>query len=97
MTAEEKSRYYEEVGRTLRRGGFEVRGVDEEGLLPVRWQGQPLCRVAEEGVRYHADDVSQPDRAAALREVVSTVETTAGYMKLMEAAPPLKARGLEGD
>ncbi len=97
MTVEGKSRYYQEVGRTLRRGGFEVRGVDEEGLLPVRWQGQPLCRVAEEGVRYRSDDVSQPDRAAALREAVRTVETTAGYMKLMEAAPPLKARGLEGD
>ncbi len=97
MTAEEKSRYYEEVGRALRRDGFEVEGVSDDGLLPVRWQGKPLCRVAEEGVRYHSDDVSQPDQAAALREAVSTVETTAGYMKLMETAPPLKASGLEGD
>ncbi len=94
---EEKSRYYEEVGRILRWGGFEVEGMGDDGLLPVRWQGQPLCRVAEEGVRFRSDDVSQPDRAAALREAVCTVETTAGYMKLMEAAPPLKASGLEGD
>ncbi len=79
MTADEKSRYYEEVGRTLRRGGFEVGGVGDDSLLPVKRQGQPLCRVAEEGVRYHSNDVSRPDRAAALREAVRTVEATAGY------------------
>lgn len=97
MTAEEKSRYFEEVGRALRRGGFEVGSVDEDGLLPVSWQGQPLCQVAEEGVRYQPGDVSQPDRGAARDEVLRIAETTAGYMKLMETAPPLKASGLEGD
>ncbi len=94
---EEKSSFFVEGGRALRRGGFEVEGMGDDGLLPVRWQGQPLCRVAEEGVRYHSDEVSQPDRAAALHEAVRIVEATAGYMKLMEAAPPLKASGLEGD
>ncbi len=97
MTAEEKSRYFEEAGRALRRGGFEVGSVDEDGLLPVRWQGQPLCRVDEGDVRYRPDDVSQPDRTDALSEATRIAETTAGYMKLMEAAPPLKASGLEGD
>jgi len=71
--------------------------MDEDGLLPVRWQGQPLCRVAEENVRYHSDDVSSPEQADALRKAVRTVETTAWYMKLMETAPPLKASGLDGD
>ncbi len=30
MTAEETSRYFEEVGRALRQGGFEVGGVDDD-------------------------------------------------------------------
>ncbi len=49
MNAEEKSRYFEEVARNLQRGGFESEGLNGDGLLPVRWQGQPLCRVTAEG------------------------------------------------
>jgi len=97
MTAEEKIRYFDEVGQALRRGGFEVGEVDQEGMLPVEWQGKPLCRVVDESVLYHSDDVSQPDMSAALNEALRITMTTEGYMKLMETAPPLKASGLEGD
>ncbi len=48
MNAEEKSRYFEEVARNLQRRGFESEGLNGDGLLPVRWQGQPLCN-AEAG------------------------------------------------
>lgn len=58
MNAEEKSKYFEEVARSLQRGGFAAETVDSEGLLSVRWQGQPLCKAtAEGGVRYLPDNV----------------------------------------
>ena len=60
MNAEGKSRYFEEVARNLRRGGYEPEAMDDDGLLPVRWQAQPLCRVtAEGGVRYLPDNVQR--------------------------------------
>lgn len=97
MNTEEKSRYFEEVARSLQRGGFVAEAVDGEGLLPVRWQGQLLCRVTAEGsVRYHPDNVQRVDGDDAVRWVTNIAKVTAEYMKLMEAAPPLKAKGLEG-
>ncbi len=97
MTAEEKSRYFEEVARNLRRGGFEAEAVSGDGLLPVRWQGQPLCQVtAEGGVRHLPDDVQRVAGDDAVGRVTDIAKTTAQYMKLLEAAPPLKAKGLEG-
>ncbi len=97
MNAEEKSRYFEEVARNLQRGGSEAEAVDDDGLLPVRWQGQPLCRVtAEGGVRYLPDDVQRVAGDDAVRRVTDIAKVTAQYMALMEAAPPLKAKGLEG-
>lgn len=96
MNAEEKSRYFEEVGRSLQRGGFVAEAVDGEGLLPVRWQGQPLCRVtAEGGVRYLPKDVQRAGGDDAVRRVTDIAKFTAQYMALMETAPPLKAKGLE--
>ncbi len=96
MTAEEKNRFFDEVGRNLRRGGFETETVEGDGLLPVRWQGQPLCRVtAEGGVRYVSEDVRKMGGNEAVQRVTDIAEVTAQYMKLLEAAPPLKARGLE--
>lgn len=97
MNAEEKGRYFEEVARSLQRGGFVAETVDGEGLLLVRWQGQPLCRVTSEGgVRYLPDDVQRVAGDDAVRQVTDIAKLTAQYMKLMETAPPLKAKGLEG-
>ncbi len=94
--AEEKNRFFDEVGRNLRRGGFETEAADGDGLLPVRWQSQPLCRVtAEGGVRYVSEDVRKMGGDEAVQRVTDIAEVTAQYMKLLEAAPPLKARGLE--
>lgn len=98
MNAEEKSRYFEEVARNLWRGGFEAEAVSGDGLLPVRWQDRPLCQVtAEGGVRYRPDDVQRVAGNDAVERVTDIAKTTAQYMKLLEAAPPLKAKGLEGD
>lgn len=98
MNAEEKSRYFEEVARNLQWGGFETEAVNDDGLLPVQWRGQPLCRVAEwGGVRYSPDLIRKIDGYDAVQRVTHVAKVTAQYMKLMEAALPLKVRGLEGD
>lgn len=97
MNAEEKSRYFEEVARSLQRGGFVAEAVDGEGLLPVRWQGQPLCKVTAEGsVRYTPGEIKGDAGNEAICQVADIAKLTAQYMKLVEAAPPLKAKGLEG-
>lgn len=97
MNAEEKSRYFEEVARSLQRGGFVAEAVDGEGLLPVWWQGQPLCKVTAEGsVRYTPGEIKGDAGNEAICQVADIAKLTAQYMKLVEAAPPLKAKGLEG-
>lgn len=48
-----REQYFEELGIALRREGFPVL-PEQGGLLPVEWDGAPLCRVTEgAGVRYH--------------------------------------------
>lgn len=97
MNAEEKSRYFEEVARSLQRGGFVAEAVDSEGLLPVQWQGQSLCKVTAEGsVRYTPGEIKGDAGNEAICQVADIAKLTAQYMKLVEAAPPLKAKGLEG-
>lgn len=97
MNAEEKSRYFEEVARSLQRGGFVAEAVDGEGLLPIQWQGQPLCKVTAEGsVRYTPGEIKGDTGNEAICQVADIAKITSEYMALMEAAPPLKAKGLEG-
>lgn len=96
MNAEEKSRYFEEVARSLQRGGFVVEAVDGEGLLPIRWQGQPLCKVTAEGsVRYTPGEIKGDAGNEVICQVADIAKITSEYMALMKAAPPLKAKGLE--
>lgn len=86
------------MARNLQRSGFEAKTLNDDGLLPVRWQGQPLCKVTAEGsVRYLPDDVQSASGDDAVRRVTDIAKLTTQYMKLLEAAPPLKAKGLGGD
>lgn len=86
------------MARNLPRSGFEAKTLNDDGLLPVRWQGQPLCKVTAEGsVRYLPDDVQSASGDDAVRQVTDIAKLTAQYMKLLESAPPLKAKGLGGD
>ena len=79
----------------LRRGGYDTSAPDN-GLLPVSAGGLPLCRISETGsVRYRDADIGSVEREDALHEVTQTAETVSEYMKLMDAAPLLKAQGLD--
>lgn len=87
--------FFAEIGIALRRGGYDT-SIPDNGLLPVSADGLPLCRITETGsVRYRDADIGSVEREDALQEVTQTAETVSEYMKLMDAAPLLKAQGLD--
>ena len=90
-------RYLEEVRIPLHRAGFETLPLEGE-QLPVLWNGAPLCRITGKGsVFYRREDADTPQAEDALYRVEDIAAKTLEYMTAMEAAPQLKASGLEGD
>ena len=90
-------RYLEEVRIPLHRAGFGTLPVEGE-QLPVLWNGAPLCRITGKGsVFYRREDADTPHAEDALYRVEDIAAKTLEYMTAMEAAPQLKASGLEGD
>ena len=95
MTTENK--YFRELTLNLQREGFTI-GPEVNGLLPVALDGERLCIATESGgIRYRTEAVSGEVRRAALDKVIDIASVTAEYMKQMEAAPILKASGLEDE
>lgn len=87
--------FFTEIGIALRRDGYDT-SVPDNGLLPVLVDRLPLCRISETGsVRYRDADIGSVEREDALHEVTQTAETVSEYIKLMDAAPLLKAQGLD--
>ena len=90
-------RYLEEVRIPLHRAGFGTLPVEGE-QLPVHWNGTPLCRITGKGsVFYRREDADTPQAEDALYRVEYIAAKTLEYMTAMEAAPRLKASGLDGD
>ena len=90
-------RYLEEVRTPLHRAGFGTLPVEGE-QLPVLWNGAPLCRITGKGsVFYRREDADTPQAEDALYRVEDIAAKTLEYMTAMEAAPQLKASGLDGD
>lgn len=90
-------RYLEEVRIPLHRAGFGTLPLEGE-QLPVLWNGTPLCRITGKGsVFYRREDVDTPQAEDALYRVEDIAAKTLEYMTAMEAAPQLKASGLDGD
>lgn len=93
MTTENK--YFRELTLNLQRAGFTV-GPEADNLLPVELDGKRLCIATESGsIRYRKEDVASEARTEALDKVIDIAGVTAEYMKQMEAAPILKASGLD--
>ena len=64
-----KETYFEELSFALRRRELLPRPVEEDGLLPVEWNGRILCRVTESGaVRYDPTWVDTSRAKAALAQ-----------------------------
>ena len=90
-------RYLEEVRIPLHRAGFGTLPLEGE-QLPVHWNGTPLCRITGKGsVFYRREDADTPQAEDALFRVEYIAAKTLEYMTAMEAAPRLKASGLDGD
>ena len=89
-----KEAYFEKLSYALRRRELLPR-PEEDGLLPVEWNGSILCRVTERGaVRYDPTWVDTDRAKAALTQAAEAAGTVMEYMTLLGSAPPLKAEGL---
>ena len=90
-------RFLEETATRLRQNGFTVEPI-EDHHLPVCWEKGRLCRITGKGsVFYRREDVDTPQAEDALYRVEDIAAKTLEYMTAMEAAPQLKASGLDGD
>ena len=90
-------RYLEELKISLVHAGFEPERI-EDHHLPVCWEKGRLCRISGRGsVLYRQECVDSVRAQDALQSVIDTAEMTSEYMAILEAAPQLKASGLDGD
>lgn len=89
-----KTEYFSELTICLRQMGFTVL-TGEDGILPVEWNGKPLCQITGSGsIRYRPEDMVNQDTELACGQVTNLASRTAEYMTLMGKAPDLKADGL---
>ena len=93
----DREQFYRELCTVLGREGFTTQ-PEQDDLLPVEWDGLPLCRItADGGVRYWQVDVATPERERACERATDLACTVREYMTLLEQAPPLQAQSLTGD
>ena len=87
-----REQFFQELRTALHREGFTPQPEQDE-LLPVEWDGLPLCRItADGGVRYWQEDVATPERERACERATDLACTVREYMTLLEQAPPLQAQ-----
>ena len=90
-----RQKYLAETALALQRAGYEVSRTADEHLA-VSLNSQPICKVERVGgITYRQGDLYTGELTAAKDHAYEIVRTTAEYMRAMEAAPPLKAAGLE--
>ena len=93
----DREQFYRELCTVLGREGFTTQ-PEQDDLLPVEWDGLPLCRITEGGgVRYWQEDVATAERERACERVTDLACTVREYMTLLEQAPPLQAQSLTDD
>ena len=91
----QKEQFLQEVERKLLHRELDARLL-EDGLIRVKWNGQPLCSVDRDGiVRFRPADITGPEVDRQLRTVTQTATQVKEYMRIFERAPALKAVGLE--
>ncbi len=87
-------RYFRELSLVLCREGFSVR-EQEDGNLSISLNGEAVGTARFHGISYPIEGTPCAPRAVQ-EKAWSVIRTVSEYMRLMEAAPPLKAEGLEG-
>ena len=69
----QKERFLREVERKLLRKDLDARLLDD-GLIRVKWNGQPLCSVDRDGiVRFRPADIMGAEVDRQLRAVTQTI------------------------
>ena len=69
----QKERFLREVERKLLRKDLDAKLLDD-GLIRVKWNGQPLCSVDRDGiVRFRPADITGPEVDRQLRAVTQTI------------------------
>lgn len=97
ISDEARDHFFKEVGIHLAREGFSVQ-EQQNGLLPIEWNGTPLCRItADGGAQFRREELEPEGAGDAFQLATEIAHTTAEYMRLMETSPPLQAKGLDGD
>ena len=91
----QKERFLQEVEQTLLRRDLDAKLL-EDGLIRVKWNGQPLCSVDRDGiVRFRPADITGPEVDRKLRTVTQVAAQVKEYMQIFDRAPALKAVGLD--
>ena len=91
----QKERFLQEVEQKLLRKELDARLL-EDGLIRVKWNGQPLCSVDRDGiVRFRPTDIAGSEVDRKLRTVIQTAGQVKEYMRIFERAPTMKALGLD--
>lgn len=87
--------FYKELTHRLMTEGYAIE-PEEDGLLPVRWRGSDLCRItAGGGAQFREVDLTSESRREAFSRAADIATEIKQYLLLMEAAPTLKAMGLD--
>ena len=91
----QKERFLREMEQKLRRRDLDARLL-EDGLIRIKWNGQPLCSVDRDGiVRFRPADITGPEVDRQLRTVTQTAAQVKEYMQIFDRAPALKVVGLD--
>ncbi|MBR1831822.1 MAG: hypothetical protein IJ784_05235, partial [Ruminiclostridium sp.] len=90
INIEARDRYYKELAIRLTGEGYGVEPI-KDSLLPVRWLGEPLCRVtAGGGAQFREEELDRDGGREAFDRAVDVASEVRQYMELMDAAPVLK-------
>ena len=93
--APQKERFLQEVEQKLLRKELDARLL-EDGLIRVKWNGQPLCSVDRDGiVRFRPADITGSEIDRKLRTVTQVAAQVKEHMQIFDRAPALKAVGLD--
>ena len=91
----QRERFLQEVEQKLLRKELDARLL-EDGLIRVKWNGQPLCSVDRDGiVRFRPADITGSEIDRKLRTVTQVAAQVKEYMQIFDRAPALKAVGLD--
>jgi len=77
-----EERYFAELSLRLRRLGFGPE-PEEDGFLPVKWEGERLCRFEPNGTMRYRSPVPL-EKEPALELTLREAKVTSEYMKLLE-------------